>query len=96
MPDLLSSGEIERSLAELTGWMVEGKAIVREFEFETFLAGIAFVVAVATAAEELNHHPDIDIRYRRVRVLVSTHSAGGVTELDISLAGSCNELAQAS
>ena len=53
------------------------------------------MVTVATVAEELNHHPDIDIRYRRVRVAVSTHSAGGLTELDFALAGRCNELAEA-
>lgn len=93
MTDLFSPEEIERLLAELVGWEAEGRAIVREFEFETFLAAIAFVVTVATAAEELNHHPDIDIRYRRVRVAVSTHSAGGLTELDFALAGRCNELA---
>jgi 4a-hydroxytetrahydrobiopterin dehydratase len=94
MPDLLTAEDIERSLENLEGWELEGKAIAREFEFETFLSGIAFVVTVATAAEELNHHPDIDIRYRRVRVAVWTHSAGGLTELDLSLAGRCNELAE--
>ncbi len=94
MVDLLSAAEIERSLAELAGWEAEGVAIAREFEFETFLAAIAFVDTVATAAEELNHHPDIDIRYRKVRVAVSTHSAGGLTELDMELAGRCNELAR--
>ena len=65
MPDLFTTEEVERSLEGLEGWELEGKVIAREFEFETFLAGIAFVVTVATAAEELNHHPDIDIRYRR-------------------------------
>ncbi len=94
MPDLFTTEEVERSLEGLEGWELEGKVIAREFEFETFLAGIAFVVTVATAAEELNHHPDIDIRYRRVRVAVSTHSAGGLTGLDFSLAGRCNELAE--
>ena len=95
MPDLLPAEDVERSLEDLEGWKVEGKTIAREFEFETFLLGIAFVVTVATVAEELNHHPDIDIRYRRGRGAVSTHSAGGLTELDFALAGRCNELAEA-
>ena len=94
MPDLLSSGEIEQSLNELSGWEVEGAVIAREFEFKTFPAAIAFVDDVAAAAEEMNHHPDIDIRYRKVRVAISTHSAGGLTELDFALAGRCDELAQ--
>lgn len=68
------------------GWREEDGALVREFELESFPAAIAFVSSVAELAERENHHPDIDIRYRRVLVRWTTHSAGGVTERDRELA----------
>jgi 4a-hydroxytetrahydrobiopterin dehydratase len=68
------------------GWTEEGGALVREFEFDSFPAAIAFVDRLAELAERENHHPDIDIRYRRVLVRWSTHSAGGVTERDREMA----------
>jgi 4a-hydroxytetrahydrobiopterin dehydratase len=69
-----------------TGWSEDGDALVRELEFESFPAAIAFVQRLAELAERENHHPDIDIRYRRVTVRWSTHSAGGVTDRDRDLA----------
>ena len=92
MSDLMSPNEIQDALAEVPGWNVEGISIVREFELETFAGAIAFVVGIAISAEKLNHHPDIDIRYRKVRVAISTHSAGGLTDLDFSLAHLCDGL----
>jgi 4a-hydroxytetrahydrobiopterin dehydratase len=68
------------------GWREENDALVREFELESFPAAIDFVRRLAALAERENHHPDIDIRYRRVLVRWSTHSAGGVTERDRELA----------
>src|SRR5205823_14106596 len=62
------------------------RSLVREFELESFPAAIAFVSRVAEIAERENHHPDIDIRYKRVLVRWSTHSAGGVTERDREMA----------
>lgn len=67
------------------GWREEGGALVREFELESFPAAISFVERLAALAEEENHHPDIDIRYRRVVVRWSTHTAGGVTDRDREL-----------
>jgi 4a-hydroxytetrahydrobiopterin dehydratase len=64
------------------GWDEQDGALVRIFEFESFPAAIAFVDRVAKAAEAANHHPDIDIRYRKVTVRWTTHSAGGITEND--------------
>jgi 4a-hydroxytetrahydrobiopterin dehydratase len=64
------------------GWDEQDGALVRIFEFESFPAAIAFVDRVAKAAEAANHHPDIDIRYRKVTVRWTTHSAGGITEKD--------------
>ena len=68
------------------GWREDGDALVRELEFESFPAAVAFVQRLAELAERENHHPDIDIRYRRVTVRWSTHSAGGVTDRDRELA----------
>jgi 4a-hydroxytetrahydrobiopterin dehydratase len=68
------------------GWREEDRALVREFELESFPAAIEFVRRLADLAERENHHPDIDIRYRRVTVRWSTHSAGGVTDRDRDLA----------
>jgi 4a-hydroxytetrahydrobiopterin dehydratase len=68
------------------GWIEEDGALAREFTFATFPDGIAFVSRVAELAERENHHPDIDIRYRRVLVRWSTHSAGGITDRDREMA----------
>ena len=88
----LTPDEIERSLAAVAGWQHTDRTISRQFEFATFSAAIAFVQAVAEVAEAMNHHPDIDIRHRRVRIAVTTHSVAGLTELDFALAGRCDEL----
>jgi 4a-hydroxytetrahydrobiopterin dehydratase len=68
------------------GWREEDGALVREFELESFAAAIAFVSRVAELAERENHHPDIDIRYRKVLVRWTTHSAGGITDRDRDMA----------
>jgi 4a-hydroxytetrahydrobiopterin dehydratase len=68
------------------GWREEDDALVREFELDSFPAAIEFVRRLAELAERENHHPDIDIRYRRVLVRWSTHSAGGVTKRDREMA----------
>jgi 4a-hydroxytetrahydrobiopterin dehydratase len=83
----LSDAEIDEGLGGLPGWAREGDAVVKEFEFDGFGAAIAFVVAIAFRAEKADHHPDLDIRYNRVRVALSTHSEGGITGKDLALAG---------
>ena len=75
------------------GWREEDGALVREFELESFPAAIEFVRRLADLAESEDHHPDIDIRYRRVVVRFTTHSAGGVTDRDRELAGRTASLA---
>lgn len=82
----LSDDAIERAVATLPGWERRGDAIARTFEFPSFMDGIAFVHRVAEAAERADHHPDIDVRWRRVTCALSTHDAGGLTELDVTLA----------
>ncbi len=78
--------EIQRELGTLDGWSRRGDALVKTFVFPTFVAAIAFVDRAAELAEEFAHHPDMDIRYSKVTMTLSTHSAGGITELDFVLA----------
>ena len=70
-------------------------AITCSYDFTSYWAGIEFVVAVAHEAEAMNHHPDLHIGWRKVEATLSTHSAGGITELDLSLAQRMNALHQA-
>lgn len=68
------------------GWARAGEVIEKTFEFESFVPAVEFVNRVAELAEEMNHHPDLDIRYNKVRVGLATHDAGGITDLDTTLA----------
>jgi 4a-hydroxytetrahydrobiopterin dehydratase len=77
------------------GWEEQENALVREFELASFPAAIAFVDRLAELAENENHHPDIDIRYRRVTVRWTTHSEGGITEKDREMAERTSALAAA-
>jgi 4a-hydroxytetrahydrobiopterin dehydratase len=92
MSALLDADTIRQRLAELPGWSGDTAALRRTVKAPTFLDGIRLVDAVAEVAEELDHHPDIDIRWTSVTFVLSTHSAGGVTERDLTLAGRINEL----
>jgi 4a-hydroxytetrahydrobiopterin dehydratase len=92
-PGLLSADAVRDALASLDGWTGGTAGIERSIECPTFPAAIELVRAVAEAAEEMDHHPDIDIRWRTVRFAVSTHSAGGVTDLDVVLARRIDALA---
>jgi 4a-hydroxytetrahydrobiopterin dehydratase len=74
-------------------WRAEEGALVREFDFPSFAEAIRFVDRVAEAADAADHHPDIDIRYRRVLVRWTTHSASGITDRDHELAARTSELA---
>jgi 4a-hydroxytetrahydrobiopterin dehydratase len=80
----LSDKEIEARLSGLGGWAVEGNALVRTYAFPGFPDAIAFLTRLAFDAEAADHHPDLTISYRRVRVAWSTHSAGGITEKDFN------------
>ncbi|MEW6323905.1 MAG: 4a-hydroxytetrahydrobiopterin dehydratase [Nitrospirota bacterium] len=83
---LLSPDDTAVRLSRLAGWQLVDHAIQKQFMFETFLDGVRFVDRVATLAEAFDHHPDIDIRYKRITMTLSTHSAGGITEKDFALA----------
>jgi 4a-hydroxytetrahydrobiopterin dehydratase len=86
MTTLLDDERVAAALDELTSWQRDGDTIVRTAKLPTFPAAIEAVRAVAEIAEARNHHPDIDIRWRTVTFRCSTHSKGGITNLDIELA----------
>ena len=88
----LSDIEIQRELGTLSGWTRKGESLVKTFAFPTFMAGITFVDRVAVAAEKMDHHPDLDIRYTKISVTLSTHSAGGITGNDVALAREMDRL----
>jgi len=90
---LLTGTEIDRWVDEHAGWQREGDAITRTIECASFPAAIELVAAVAEVAEQRDHHPDIDIRWRTLRFALSTHSAGGITEKDTELAETIEGLA---
>ncbi|MFJ1934591.1 4a-hydroxytetrahydrobiopterin dehydratase [Kitasatospora sp. NPDC088160] len=91
----LSEDEITAALAALPRWTREGDSIVRVADAPDFPAAIRVVVAVAEQAEALGHHPDVDIRWRTLRFVLSTHSAGGLTGLDLTLAARIDEALKA-
>jgi len=92
--DLLTQEEIDRALAtELPRWAQQGEAITRSVTAPTFMDGIRLVQQVAEVAEDLDHHPDIDIRWTTITFTLSTHSAGGLTMKDLRLAGDIDRLA---
>lgn len=82
----LSDDEIGAALADLPGWDLAGGAITKQFRLGGFPGAVAFVVRLSYDAEAADHHPDLDIRYDKVRVTLSTHSEGGVTAKDMDLA----------
>jgi len=89
----LSDTEVKAALADLPGWELAGSDIVKEYKFADFVAAIAFVNQLAERAEAANHHPDIDIRWNKVRLALSTHSEGGLTGNDFALAAEIESLA---
>jgi 4a-hydroxytetrahydrobiopterin dehydratase len=88
----LSPDEIKSRLASIPGWTLEKDELVRHFQFPDFLGSIAFVNGVAQLAEAAGHHPDIDIRYNKVRLALTTHDAGGISSKDFDLAAKVGAL----
>ncbi len=93
MPKKMAIPEIKAALKTLPEWKRRAAELQREFEFAEFVEAMKFVNAVARAAEAACHHPDIDIRWNRVRLALTTHDAGGLTERDFVLAARCDALA---
>jgi 4a-hydroxytetrahydrobiopterin dehydratase len=94
MPELIKPGELKERMKKVPEWELEKKHIERTFEFDDFADAIDFVNAVGEVAEEEEHHPDIDIRYNKVRLILSTHSKGGLTDLDFALAERIDTLSE--
>lgn len=86
MSDLLEPEEIKTKLKKIPEWDLDGKRLVRTMEFDGFEEAVDFVNEVAEIAEKHGHHPDIDIRYNKVILSLTTHSAGGLTEDDFTVA----------
>jgi 4a-hydroxytetrahydrobiopterin dehydratase len=96
MADLLTDDQLDEALrTTLTGWQVEDGLLVRSIQAADFLSGIRLVDAVAVAAEERDHHPDIDVRWTTVTFRLATHSEGGLTSKDVDLAAEIDRLASA-
>src|SRR5262245_43229512 len=89
----LSRDQVEQHLRTLPGWRYDSQALAREFVFEGFPDVVAFVARLGFDAEAHDHHPDLDIRYRRVTVRWSTHSDGGVTDKDVAGARQADAIA---
>ena len=89
----LSPQDAETRVRNLIGWQIESGELTKTFTFKDFLSSIDFVNQIAKIAEGAGHHPDIDIRYNRVRIALMTHDTGGLTEKDFDLAGGIEKLA---
>lgn len=85
-PPRLTPDAVAAALAGLPQWSGDEDGIERTAELPSFRAAVDTIVAIADVAEEMDHHPDVDLRWRTLRIAVVTHSAGGVTELDLELA----------
>lgn len=88
----LAQAEATARLSSLPGWQIQGGELTRTFKHADFRAALAFVNKVGDLAEEAGHHPDIDIRYNKVRLGLVTHDAGGLTGNDFDLAAAVNKL----
>lgn len=93
-PSRLSDAEIDARLSALSGWSRAGDAITKTFSFTGFPEAVAFIARTVEPAERLAHHPDIDLRYNRVTVTLSTHDQGGLTAFDFALAPEIEQAAQ--
>jgi 4a-hydroxytetrahydrobiopterin dehydratase len=92
-PEVLATAEVDAALAEQNlDWKREGDQLTTTVKLRDFAAALEFVNAVGAAAEAANHHPDIDIRWDTVTLVLSTHSAGGLTVLDLALAAAIDRL----
>ncbi|HET7219041.1 MAG TPA: 4a-hydroxytetrahydrobiopterin dehydratase [Vicinamibacterales bacterium] len=89
----ITGAEAAERLKQLSGWTLEGQAIRRQFTFDGFRQAIAFVVRLGFEAEEVDHHPDILINYKRVTLTFTTHSEGGLTGKDFAGAARATEIA---
>jgi 4a-hydroxytetrahydrobiopterin dehydratase len=88
----LTEQEAKQRVSKLAGWQIQAGELVKTYAFKDFRAALGFVNRVGEAAEAAGHHPDIDIRYNRVRLSLVTHDAGGLTDNDFALAAKADEV----
>lgn len=91
----LSDDDIAQHLVKLPGWSRDGETLTKQYEFKDFTHALQFVNQLAQTAESINHHPDIDIRYSKVKITLTTHDSGGLTQNDIELAAASDDTADA-
>jgi 4a-hydroxytetrahydrobiopterin dehydratase len=90
---LLEDSEVEAKLGELEGWSRDGDAIAKTFERGDFVGSVKFVDSLVEPAEAMNHHPDLEISWDKVKVTITNHAEGGLTANDFELAGKIDALA---
>jgi 4a-hydroxytetrahydrobiopterin dehydratase len=95
MAELLTDEQINEALAGLPQWQREGEALTRTAKVPGFMDAIAAVNRIAEIAENANHHPDIDIRFNKLTFSCATHSKGGITQADASMAGEIDRALEA-
>lgn len=83
--------DVQQNLQSIPKWSRRAKTLVRTYQFKTFIDGLKFVTQIAKRAEKIQHHPDIDIRYNKVSLSLTTHDEGGLTEKDFAMAQHCDE-----
>ena len=83
--------EIQLEFKSIPKWSKRGQILLRTYEFKEFMQGLQFVTRVAKRAEKSRHHPDIDIRYNKVTLKLTTHDEGGITDKDFAMARQCDE-----
>ncbi|MGE0191297.1 MAG: 4a-hydroxytetrahydrobiopterin dehydratase [Planctomycetota bacterium] len=93
-PQRLEEADVSAALVGLPGWTREGQALVRRFEFDSFVEAFGFMTRAALCAERANHHPDWTNVYRRVDVRLTTHEVGGLTARDVDLARTFSALVE--
>lgn len=89
----IPENDLRQALTGLPKWTRKGNAMERLFEFDNFLQAMAFVNKIAEAAEAANHHPDIAISYNKVTLGLTSHDAGGITQRDVRMAGTIDQIA---
>jgi 4a-hydroxytetrahydrobiopterin dehydratase len=90
---LLTADQVAERITTVDGWTVNGKAIRKEYTFQDFPEAVLFVSALVPGAEDADHHPDIEIHYKRVILTYATHSEGGITDKDFAGAAMADEVA---
>jgi 4a-hydroxytetrahydrobiopterin dehydratase len=88
----LSGDEIQEGLGALKGWAIEGDQLAKDFQFGSYKEGVQFAVKIADTADAMDHHPDLEIGYKTVRVRMNTHSVEGLSPYDLELARRINAI----